>query len=644
MCTPVRSRGASENTVRYSIRFTLRDVRTAACRCGRRVRDAELAQVKMGRTSDQLWLLPSEGEAREGMLADVALRLPTHRIHTYAVPDEIASQVRVGATLRVPYGPAKRPVEGWCVGIGRGVWTHTHRPVLEVLAGESILTEPLAELALWVADYYAARPGDVLDAMIPTPLRAPRRVKVRRLALTGEADGRRVTSRQQAVLDALRAGARPRGEVLAGSGVSPAVVGALIRRGLVREDVVESAPPAPPLEAGEPTPCAEDEYRLTNAQAAALEAITAVPSDETDAFGVYLLFGVPGSGKTEVYVRAIREQLARGRQAIVLVPEIALATQVVQRLAKRFARVAVLHSRLTPKARADSLRQIAAGMVDVVIGTRTAVFAPTPRLGLIVVDEEQDDSFKNIAAPFYHARDVAIKRAQIEHARVVLGSATPALETWFNATEAGRYRLLRLPQRAGGARLPRVELVAPEEPSRDAGRPLISPRLRTELTRVLASRRQAILLHNRRGYDVFLRCAECGLLVQCKRCGTHLIYHRTERLMKCHRCGARRAQPRHCLDDSCRGPLERFGAGIQRLEEEINAALPQARILRLDSDTMKRREHYAEALARFERHEADIMLGTQMVAKGLDFPNVALVGVLEADAALSMPDFRAAER
>ncbi|MCK4341356.1 MAG: primosomal protein N' [Phycisphaerae bacterium] len=391
--------------------------------------------------------------------------------------------------------------------------------------------------------------------------------------------------------------------------------------------------------------CAEDRFELTAGQQSALGRIRAA-RDGQDVFRVFLLFGVPGSGKTEVYIRTMRAVIHAGRQAILLIPEIALATQVVERLSRRFERVAVLHSQLSARMRHDTLAAIAAGKVDVVIGTRTAVFAPCPRLGLLVVDEEQESSFKNLAAPYYHARDVAIKRGQLEGVPVVLGSATPALETWYNAQHRPHFELVRLPERVPGAKLPRVSLVVSSDREGRQAAMILSPELHDQLAQTLADGQQAIILHNRRGYAVYLRCASCGLMVSCLRCGCHLVYHqyRTERVMKCHRCGARAAVPPRCLDDTCGGRLERTGRAIQHLEEVLRRSFPKARLLRLDSDTMRRRDDYRHALAGFEAGEADIMLGTQMVAKGLDFPRVRLVGVIEADAMLSLPDFRAGER
>jgi primosomal protein N' (replication factor Y) len=272
------------------------------------------------------------------------------------------------------------------------------------------------------------------------------------------------------------------------------------------------------------------------------------------------------------------------------------------------------------------------------------VFAPCRRLGLIVVDEEQETSFKHLATPFYHARDVAIKRGQLDGIPVVLGSATPALETWDNALGREHFELVRLPERVPGAALPRTCLVEPASESgwdRDA---LISPTLAAQIRRTVADSGQVILLHNRRGYATTLRCRRCSLTVGCERCGGHLVYHQAEGVLKCHRCGARSEVIDRCRDASCGGEVRRSGLAIQRLEEELAARFPALRYLRLDSDTMRRRDDYERALTRFERGDADVLLGTQMVAKGLDFPRVRLVGVIDADAALSLPDFRAGER
>lgn len=619
---------------------------------------------------EQLWLLPSEGQVRDEWVAEVAVQRRTFRLIPCSAPAELAGRLVPGAIVRCAAGRTGRTADGICVSVSRGPWRNTQASILEVLPFEPLLTPALIELGLWLADYYACPPGRALAAMVPAALRRPRMQTVACVQRIGPVEPGRLTVRQRRLLEALSAGPRRRDELLRKTGASAATLRTLVKRGLIevfkqalpatQEDTEPPAPHSqdaagvPPLAAGTTNPAAvalavsttappapEDAFALTPDQQAALSALA--PRLERPEFAVFLLFGVPGSGKTEVYVRAIREVIAHGRQAILLVPEIALATQVVERLAQRFPRVAVLHSRLSPRVRLDALRTIAAGRADVVIGTRTAVFAPCPRLGLIVVDEEQESSFKSLAAPLYHARDTAIRRGQIEGVPVVLGSATPSLETWYNGTALGHYRVLRLESRATGAGLPKVRVRRwPDADSPGLGR-VLSPELHEQLEQVLRQGGQAILLHNRRGYSAHLRCTRCGLSVRCERCGSLLVHHRQEGAMKCHRCGLRGPVPPACLDDTCRGSLVRAGLAIQRLEEELKRAWPQAGLLRLDRDTMKRREDYEAALRRFAAHEADILLGTQMVAKGLDFPDVRLVGVIDADATLDWPDFRAAE-
>lgn len=604
---------------------------------------------------EQLWLLPTEGQVCDALVAEVAIYRRTFRLIPCSVPMELSDRLAPGAIVRCAAGRSGRTADGICISVSRGPWRTTRAQICEVLPVKPLLTSALIELGLWIADYYACPPGRALAAMVPASLRRPRWVKVACVQRLGPAEPGRITDRQRRVLEALAGGPRRREELLRETGTSAATLRALAKRGLIgfsRQAVpaVQNAlePPTPqapgvaspaPVTPIPPTP--EDAFALTANQQAALTALRSLL--EQPAFAVFLLFGVPGSGKTEVYVRAIRRVIARGRQAILLVPEIALTTQVVDRLSQRFPRVAVLHSRLSARMRLEALGAIAAGRADVVIGTRTAVFAPCPRLGLIVVDEEQESSFKNLAAPLYHARDVAIQRGQIEHVPVVLGSATPALESWYNATTLEHYRLVRLTSRPTGAGLPKVHVRRwPDVDSPGSGR-VLAPELRARLEQVLASGGQAILLHNRRGYSVHLRCTRCGLSVRCQRCGALLVHHRQEETMKCHRCGLRAPVPSACLDDTCRGALRQAGPAIQRLEEELRQSWPQARLLRLDRDTMKRREDYQAALRAFAAHEVDILLGTQMVAKGLDFPNVRLVGVIDADATLEWPDFRAAE-
>jgi primosomal protein N' (replication factor Y) len=592
----------------------------------------------------QLWLVPQPGEGRHQRVAEVAVRGLSQRLVPYALPDEFADVASAGSPVRVPIGRGKRVTDGLCVRISEQPWEQTRKPLLSAEPGVPWLSPTLVELGLWIGSYYVCSAWKTFRALLPAPLRKAATREVRYLVRTDQPVERRLTSGQAAVLAMLEDGERPRQVVLREAGVSAAVVNGLRKRGLIDAVTREESRPADELiwqSRDEDTPA--DRFMLTAAQEAALARITAHQEPLT-AFRVFLLFGVPGSGKTEVYVRAIRRALAAGRQAILVIPEIALATQVVERLARRFPRVAVLHSQLRPRQRALTLHAIAAGQVDVVIGTRTAVFAPCPNLGLIVVDEEQEGSLKNLAAPFYHARDVAIKRGQLEDVPVVLGSATPALETWHNAQQREHYERLDLPDRVAGATVPTARAVLAPSANQATEGGLLAGELWHELEATVAHGHQAILLHNRRGYALYLRCEQCGTLVSCERCGAHLVFHQPQNVLKCHRCGWQRDVPAACPDNTCNGPLQRTGLAIQRLEEELRQRLPEVRLLRLDSDTMRKREQYEAALADFENGAADVMLGTQMVAKGLDFPRVRLVGVIDADAALNLPDFRASER
>lgn len=587
----------------------------------------------------QLWLITqSSGAPTPGRIVDVAVRARTWRTEPFVVPDVLADRALPGALATVPRGPRATPTPGICLGVSTRNWDQTLRAVLDLQPGPAILSSALVELAHWLARYYVSTPWKAVSTILPAVLyrAVPRGVDV--VSRLGVALPERLTTRQAAVLAALRDGPLPRRELLLRAAAGPSVLKRLAALGLVRVERQE-APQAVAAETSlAPTP--EDNFALTAGQTAAVERLAAFA--RAPAFRVFLLFGVPGSGKTEVYVRAIRSVIEAGRQAILLIPEIALATQLVDRLRVRFPRVAVLHSRLTVATRAKTLRAVAAGQVDVVIGTRTAVFAPCPRLGLIVVDEEQETSFKNLASPLFHARDVAIKRGQLENVPVVLGSGTPSLETWHNLHARPTFELLRLPERVPGAELPRARHVLVRR--RADGEELVSRELARDIDATLATGGQIVLLHNRRGYAVYLRCTRCGQAATCERCQATLVLHQPQRELRCHRCGSRRPLLERCPDDTCGGELRAGGGAIQKLEEELRVRFPAARLQRLDSDTMRRREDYAAALARFASGAADILLGTQMVAKGLDFPNVRLVGVIDADAALLLPDFRASER
>ncbi len=424
-------------------------------------------------------------------------------------------------------------------------------------------------------------------------------------------------------------------------------LGALERKGLVRVALQEVS--RSQLQAGVAGIGATQPLTLAPAQRMAFDAIAASIRARRPA--IYLLHGVTGSGKTEVYLQAIASAIQTGRQAIVMVPEISLTPQAVERVAGRFLdRVAVLHSRLSEGERLDEWQRIRRGDVDVVVGPRSALFAPLPRPGLIVVDEEHDPSYKQDSSPRYHARDAAAVLARIANATVVFGSATPDVGT-YQAARAGRIQLLELPDRpvwqstdGSAARpMPPVEVVDMRHELKAGNRGIFSTSLLHSIEKTLRDGHQALLFLNRRGSATVVLCRDCGFVVRCPSCDIPFTYHSAGVRLICHRCDRRRESPRDC--PGCHGPHIRYlGTGTQRVEEEVRRLFPSARTLRWDRDVTGGRDAHAQILRRFSRHEADMLIGTQMIAKGLDFPLVTLVGVISADTGLHMPDFRAPER
>lgn len=360
--------------------------------------------------------------------------------------------------------------------------------------------------------------------------------------------------------------------------------------------------------------------------------------------GKCLLFGVTGSGKTEVYLQVIDRVTRRGKQVIVLVPEIALTQQMIEVFAARVGdRLAVLHSRLSDYERYEEWKRISTGKVDVVLGPRSAVFAPFANLGLIIIDEEQEHTYKQEVTPRYHAREVAEKRAELQGAVVVLGTATPSIETFYRATRKKEYQLIELPLRVSRHSMPPIHVVDLREEFKAGNRSIFSGVLKDKLEGCLARGEQAILFLNRRGYFTFLMCRECGLVINCPHCSIPLTYHQSTRRLHCHYCFFTAEDQQTC--PRCQGKyLRRMGLGTQRVEEEVRKLFPTARVRRMDIDTTRKKGAHHEIITGMQRQEIDILVGTQMVAKGFDFPRVSLVGVINADTVLNLPDFRAYER
>ncbi len=522
------------------------------------------------------------------------------------------------------------------------------KPIDKLLDDGPLLTPELVGLSRWIADVYACAWGEALSACVPGGVRKETaEATVARAHLAMPPEEALVLAAQLLEKHPKRARVlRILAEHPDGLGVRDLVKSAQcgdspvttlekqrkirIERALLDLDPFAGAEPEPPAD-----------VKLSPAQTDALARIDA--AIDARRYEGFLLHGVTGSGKTEVYLRAIDRAIRAGRQAIVLVPEIALTPQTVARFRGWFPRVAVLHSALTDAERRRQWKEIRAGKADVVIGPRSAIFAPVPDLGLVVVDEEHETSFKQQSAPRYHARDVALERCRRLGAVAILGSATPSLESQ-HAAENGRLTKLVLPSRVGTGSMPKVEIVdMVEEAHRVKRVTLLSQRLVQLLDQAFRKKKQGILFLNRRGFASALFCGRCGGTLRCERCSIAFTLHRSHGSILCHHCGDERPVPRQCPD--CGGPgLARLGTGTERLEEAVRAVFPGVRLARMDSDSMHDRESYERVLGAFGRGELDLLLGTQMIAKGLHFPGVTVVGVISADTGLQVPDFRAAER
>ena len=636
-----------------------------------------------------------------GPIAAVALEDSLDKLLDYSIPDHLFTRLAVGQRVKVPLGKRNRPCPAYVIAIKEFTTFPRVKPLLAIEDERVLVTPGLLELARWMSRYYCAPLGTVLDSVIPAAVRkriGMGYVQMVRLHKTREEvqqlfEQTKSQKRRSILAHLLQIEPGEAIELvrLAGeAGSTPPTVRKLAGLGVIT------------IKAEPDWDWMEEKGSGLRGQGSGEEIVPELNEDQqkvfddlsprvlSGAFSVNLLFGVTGSGKTEIYLRCIEQVVQAGRQAIVLVPEIALTPQTVRRFTSRFERVAVLHSGLTASQRHRFWQQCASGQADVVVGARSAVFAPVPKLGMIVVDEEHEASYKQDQAPRYNARDVAIKRAQIEGAPVILGSATPSLETYYrvsvvrgplsvaksadapSTTDNGQlttdngpraidnYHLLTLPRRVRGLSMPHVELVDLKIEARMRARSgihILSQRLEHLLRATVDKGQQAILLLNRRGYSNFVFCVSCQEPIKCSYCDTTMTYHRSAGAhvrsashaaalhtgqLQCHYCLATSPLPDKC--PICGKKLSLFGLGTQRVEEELAKKFPDITFARVDSDSMHSSKDYEALLSRFGRNEIQVMLGTQMIAKGLDYPNVTLVGVISGDTSLSLPDFRAAER
>lgn len=561
------------------------------------------------------------------LVVDIAVPVAVNKTFHYLVPEDMHGLVFAGSRVKVPFGGR------WIIGTVVGFPSRPAdrlKSVIEVVDGP--VPEDLLSLAKWMSDYYLHPLGLTIEAMIPRSAVRPSRAK-KYVRLAPGAEWARPKSAKQAEILRLLSGSREV-EMAEIAAVSRSGLKSLKDAGLIEvfdrestryvDDSISGDQDAPPM--------------LMPEQAEAVRRI----SDAVMAgcFETFLLHGVTGSGKTEVYLGVISSIADSGRGAIILVPEIALTPQLLGRFRRRFgSRVAVFHSGLTQGERAGEYWRIRKGDADVVVGARSAVFAPVKRLSVIIVDEEHDNSYKQEEGLRYHGRDVAVMRAKLAGAVCVLGSATPSIETFYNARN-GRYVHLAISRRIDDRPMPKVSIV---DTKALRGGGVYSPQLADAVRGRLLRGEQSLLLLNRRGFSAVLICSDCGAAQKCPGCSVTLTYHKADKSLKCHYCGFSEQPPDKC--PACGGVgLRPLGAGTQRIQEEAAALFPAARIFRMDSDILKGRKSYEDVLARMDKGEVDILLGTQIVAKGHDFPAVTLVGVVDADIGLNLPDFRSAEK
>ena len=640
------------------------------------------------------------------VIVDVAA-YPVDRPFDYVIPQQWEELIDKGCRVKVPFGPRNVLGFVVDLATETEVPLNKIKPVAEILDLEPILTDEMLELAKWLKFQTICYEIDALQVMLPGALRAKyekyvvltgeiqqlpevlqsyfekttkvnmkqfekaellkpvkysikagqlvienevkqkgqvkqvRKVQIATLATLEEVE-KTISSRAQKQKNLLAWMKQHAGvisspdDICEANQITSAVLNSVIEKGAANyiQQEIYRDPFTKHIER-------TNFLQLTNEQQQALERVSKAIDDKRSE--TFLLHGVTGSGKTEIYLQAIQKTIALGKEAIVLVPEISLTPQMTERFKSRFGDlVAVMHSGLSVGEKYDEWRKVQQGKVKVCVGARSAVFAPFKNLGLVILDEEHESTYKQEDSPRYHARDVAIWRGNYYHCPVILGSATPALESYARAKK-GVYTLLTLEHRAKSQALPTVHIVDMREQLQAGNRSMFSEPLMTALKDRLEKKEQTVLFLNRRGYSSFVLCRDCGTTVQCPNCDISLTYHRYQEKLKCHYCGYDEYVPQTC--PQCQSEnIRYFGTGTQKVEEEINKLFPEARVLRMDVDTTKQKGAHEKMLDAFGAGQADILLGTQMIAKGLDFPNITLVGVLSADTSLHLPDYRAAEK
>ncbi len=601
-----------------------------------------------------------KANAMTGKFVNVIVDISNENVdkpYMYILPEDM--EVSPGQRVLVPFGRANKPTEGLVLSFANDTIedASSYKYIIHTLEAYPVLDAEQIELAMWMRRAYHCTTAKVLRLMMPAQLRGMRvrekRVRVVRIASDVDIDaaisatytksGVMRAPTQNAVLTLLRDIRSDTGDyadvavhdITEMIPKAAAAIKTLVERGILIESQ-QSEYRRPDTGYASDKTCIKPE--LTKEQKDALSCI-----EESEPGSVFLLHGVTGSGKTEVYLRAIEKELESGHASITLVPEISLTPQTVGRFRERFHdEVAILHSRLSHGERFDEWRRIRLGQARVVVGARSAVFAPVQNLGLIIIDEEHEHSYPSEQSPRYNAADIAIKRIKQHNAKLVLGSATPALESYYKA-QSGIYKLLKLQKRVGNATMPVVDIVDMRLEFLSGNNGIFSTRLKERLEHCLSRNEQAIIFINRRGYASYVSCRACGYVFKCTDCDISFTYHKSRGRMLCHYCGKTASVPKLCPE--CGRPYLKYtGVGTQQVEEELKNLFPDIRILRMDADTTSGKDAHSRILSRFASGEAQVLTGTQMIAKGLDFPGVTLVGVVLVDSMLNIPDFRNDER
>lgn len=566
---------------------------------------------------------------------------PLDKVLDYAIPDSLINDLQIGHKVLVPL--QRKQVPAYVVGIIDFSELEKVRQIIGLLDSEPYFDHNLLSLAYWIKDYYLCSLGDALHSLLPPIVKIKEKrvwainfpfdqLKEKVMGLQKkspkQAKTLEIISQHDGKLSAKEI------EYLADTGPTP--LKSLETKGLIRE-IIEEIERTPLKEIIAP----DSPLQLNSEQEKVLQSIEIALDKESSS--TFLLHGVTGSGKTEVYLQSIAYAIKRNKEAIVLVPEISLTPQTVERFRKRFGQqIAIWHSNLSAGEKYDQWRKIKKGQIKVVVGARSALFAPLPNLGIIIIDEEHESTYKQEENPKYHAREVAQKRMELVNGVLLLGTATPGIETYYRS-QSGKYQYLSLTSRIENKPLPQVEIVDMRLEMQQGNKRVFSQALIEAIQERLDNKEQTILFLNRRGFSTFVLCRECGLVLSCPNCNVSLIYHSSDSLLKCHYCHYKQQAPDLCPRCSSRY-IRYFGTGTQKVEDELSNLFPKARVLRMDADTTTRKDSHTRMLKSFADGEIDILLGTQMIAKGLDFPRVTLVGVVTADTLLNFPDFRAGEK